>query len=100
LHRDMAWVGRLYETSEIPKDKRYLLKYFSNPLQEAVLRYQLVFGDTKNFVDHTGIVVQERWLKTLRERMEELEEAKKTARALLDFTKLAEIESGDYKAEK
>ena len=96
----MAWVGRLYETSEIPKDKRYLLKYFSTPLQEAFLRYQLVFGDTKNFVDHTGLVVQERWLKTLRERMEEIETAKRVARETLDLTRLAEIESGDYKAAK
>lgn len=97
MNRDLAWIGRLYETAEIPKEKLYLLRYFDTPTQEAFLRYVLVFDDHKNFSDHTGIIAQKRWLNTLRRRYDRLEAERIRARAEMDLETLAKIESGDFK---
>jgi hypothetical protein len=96
LNRDLALIAALHESGELPREKKYLLKYFRTSVQQAFLRYVTVFGDYKNFCDHTGIVVQERWLKELQERHDKLERIKKQARESLDLTTLAQIESGEY----
>lgn len=98
--RDMSFISREFETYELPKEKKYLLKYFSTVLQEAFLKYVFVFGDYANFVDHTGLACQPRWQKSLYNKIKQLEAAHKEARS--SFTEegmslLAKIESGKYK---
>jgi hypothetical protein len=52
--RDLDFIsGEFFEVT-IPKEKRYLKKYFTGKLQIAFLRYYLVFGNCKNFRNHTG----------------------------------------------
>ena len=93
----MILLSRQYEDFELPKDKNFLLKYCETPAQEAFLRYYFAFGDFKNFVDHTGIVIQRRWMLQLAKKIHRLEKLHADARASFDLTLLAQIENGKYK---
>lgn len=52
--RDLDFISGEFFDHEIPRDKQYLLKYFTTDVQVAFLRYALVFEDTKLFKEHTG----------------------------------------------
>lgn len=97
MTRDLDFISRKFSTYQIPKEKSYLLKYFKTPIQQAFLRYFLVFGDYENFVDHTGYYCQKRWLRMLRNKMEILDNMRAQAKAALDLELLAKIESGKLK---
>lgn len=97
LTRDLSFISREFETIELPKEKKYLLKYFNTVLQEAFLKYVFVFGDYDNFVDHTGFSCRPRWLKNLYNKLRHIESLHKEARANMDMTTLALIESGKHK---
>lgn len=90
-------ISRQYEDFELPKEKSFLLRYCETPAQEAFLRYYFAFGDFKNFVEHTGIVIQRRWMRLLSKKIRRLEKLHSDARAAFDLPLLAEIESGKYK---
>lgn len=94
---DLDFLGRKFDSVELPKEKKYLLKYFDTDLQRAFLRYIHVFGSYHNFVDHTGLACQERWLIILSHKLHVLESIHKEARANKDMTMLALIESGRYR---
>lgn len=96
---DLQLVGRYFE-NELPKEKRYLLKYFRSELQSAFLHYYHIFNDYDNFVDHTGMYCQKRWLVVLLEKLKILEKIHKEAKEGMDFTLLAQIEKGKYKLSK
>ena len=95
--RDLIYLARLWETVDLPKEKRYLLRYFDTPIQKAFLKYIHVFGDYSNFVDHTGLVCSPRWLEILYNRLRKLQTLHREARANMDMTTLAHIESGNFK---
>lgn len=95
--RDHLWLARAYENFELPKEKKYLLKYFKTDIQIAFLKYYFTFGSFENFRDHTGFDCQIRWLNILLNKLESLENARKTARIDMDMTTLAKLESGKYK---
>lgn len=97
LSRDLILLSRQYEDFELPKEKNFLLKYCETPAQEAFLRYYFAFGDFKNFVDHTGIVIQRRWMLQLAKKIKRLENLHAEARAAFDLNLLAQIENGKYK---
>lgn len=97
LTRDLSFISREFETIELPKEKKYLLKYFKTVLQVAFLKYVFVFGDYDNFVDHTGFSCRLRWLDSLYDKLKRLEASHKEARANMDMTLLALIESGKFK---
>jgi len=99
-HRDLDFLARRFETIELPKEKRYLLRYFDTSLQTAFLKYVQVFGDYANFVDHTGLSCRMYWLQKLYNRLQRLEAVHREARANMDMTTLAHIESGKYKCGK
>lgn len=80
---------------DIPKEKKFLLKYFKGKIQIYFLRYFIFFGDYKNFVDHTGICCQDRWLKHLEKKYNDLIYIKNLYKKNMDLEKLAELESGD-----
>lgn len=94
---DLLWIAKAYESFEIPKEKKYLSKYFKTQIQRAFLRYFFAFGNYTNFRDHTGLDCQIRWLKILHEKLEALEKVRNDARKNMDMTTLAKIESGKYK---
>lgn len=65
---DLGFVSGSFFDCEVPKNKRYLLKYFKTSIQLAFLRYYLVFGEHRNFVDHTGYCCSRRVLWHLQAR--------------------------------
>jgi hypothetical protein len=97
LNRDWLFLSRQYETYQLPREKLYLLKYFDSPIQEAFLKYFFLFGDTENFLDHTGFYCQERWVKLLHKKLRILETANAKARAEVDLAGLVVIETGKFK---
>lgn len=97
LDRDLTFVAGDFANTELPKEKKYLLKYFDTVLQETFLKYVFLFGDYKNFVDHTGLVCQPHWRKKLYNRIKQLEALHKEAKSNGDIQTLAKIESGKYK---
>jgi len=58
--RDLDFISGTFFDYSIPRDKQYLLKYFTTDVQVAFLRYALVFDDTKLFKDHTGFYCSDR----------------------------------------
>lgn len=64
--KDFEFISGRFFDFEIPKEKRYLLKYFKGKLQVAFLRYYMIFGSRQNFTDHTG----HRCAKSLQEKLE------------------------------
>lgn len=95
--RDLLLLARKFETYELPKDKKYLLNYFDNELQEAFLKYFFVFKDYDNFIDHTGIFVQKKWLDSLYKKLLSIEQAHKDAKSNFDMSGLLAIERGKFK---
>ena len=96
LDEEMAFVGGLFVNCDIPKEKQYLLKYFTSDLQKQFLRYLLQFQSTVRFVDHTGYYCSDRWLKMLKARMKKLETAYEKAKKDFDLETVAAIEMGKY----
>jgi len=100
MQRDLDFVSGKFFDYEIPKNQRYLLKYFKTDLQRAFLRYFLVFNSHRNFSDHTGFRCHDRRLWTYQARYRKLvsvyEEAKKSlTEEGLETIHL--IESGKYR---
>lgn len=94
------WISKSYETLELPKEKKYLLKYFRTKIQTSFLQYYFAFGEYNNFRDHTGIDCQIRWLNILFKKMQILEQIRQKARSDMDMKTLARIEAGKYKLSK
>jgi len=97
--RDLDFISGRFFDYDIPREKQYLLKYFTTELQIAFLKYALVFENTKSFKDHTGYYCSDRLKFRLLFRLRKLlslhSEAKST------FTEeglntLQLIESGQY----
>lgn len=86
--------GDFLENMEIPRDQKYLLKYFHTPFQEQFLRYYLVFHSTKHFVAHTGIISGRRNLELMVRRFKSLEAMHSEAKRNMDFEMLEQIETG------
>ena len=100
MQEDLDFISGKFFDHDVPKDKQYLLKYFTTDLQVAFLRYYFVFGHTRNFVDHTGYFCSKMLLSKLGKRFRDLIEAHAIAKA--DFTEggmevLAAIEEGKYR---
>jgi len=85
---------------EIPKKQKFLLKYFKTDIQLAFLRYYLVFGNWKNFVDHTGYHCKERYLRKQEDRYHALMKAHAEASSVMDedhMKMLQAINEGKFK---
>jgi hypothetical protein len=100
LSRDLFLLSRQFEILQLPKDKKYLLKYFDTPVQEAFLKYFMIFQEYKNFTDHTGMAVQPHYLKSLLEKLQIIEKAHKEAKSNLDMAGVLQIEKGKFKFNK
>jgi hypothetical protein len=82
--RDANFLSGKFFDLDIPKEKRYLLKYFRNDLQRAFLRYYLVFGEVWNFTDHTGYYCSKRLAFRLANRYKRLTKLHQEAKISLD----------------
>lgn len=100
MKEDLYFISGEFRETEIPKKQQFLLKYFKTDIQRAFLRYYLLFGDWRNFVDHTGYHCKERYLGKLEKKYHQLMEAHKEASSVLDeehMKRLQIISSGKLK---
>lgn len=95
--KDLIFISGDFFDFEIPKEKNYLFKYFRKDIQQKFIKYFFAFGDFENFVDHTGLYCQRRWLKILYKKLLKLESAHKIAKSNIDLNTLIRIEAGKYK---
>lgn len=96
---DLEFVSGVFFDYEIPKEKRYLLKYFKTTLQRAFLQYYFVFGNTTNFSDHTGYFCSDRVLWKFKARYKYLTKAYDQAKKSLTeqgMLTVQQIESGNF----
>lgn len=97
MERDCLFIGNRYLFLEIPKEKKFLLKYFKGKIQRCFLKYFIFFGEYNNFVDHTGLCCQKRWLKNLEKKYNDLLYLQSRSKSSTDLEALSKIESGKAK---
>lgn len=95
--KDLIFLSGNFDDLEVPKEKNYLFKYFRKEIQQKFVRYFFAFNGFDNFVDHTGLYCQKRWLKILHDKLFKLESLHKEAKKNIDLEALLKIESGKYK---
>jgi hypothetical protein len=100
VNRDLLFVSGAFFETEIPKDKLFLLKYYTTPVQLTWFRYFIAFGDSKCFSAHTGYPMTDRYNRRMRRRYLHLVELEKDARLKMDFDKLWEVTSGGVMIDK
>lgn len=97
--RDLQVISRNFIDCEIPREKMFLLKYFDTEIQKAFLRYYLIFGDLRNFSDHTGYRCSERLLYRFQFRLKRLLEIYEHAKKSLSedgMNTVLLIETGNF----
>lgn len=87
--------GEFFDYS-FPKEKSYLMKYFKTDVQRHFIAYLLLFGDYRNYVDHTGVACKTRYMQFMYSQYMKIEEARDKARADFDIELLAKIDSGEF----
>jgi len=86
--------GELFEY-ELPKEHRYLYKYYSTAVERSFVNYYFCFnGDFENFVDHTGVYAAKKWIGVMKRRLIVIMESHKKAKEEMDMKTLAFIEAG------
>lgn len=70
--KDSEFISGSFFEFEVPKSRKFLLKYFRTDLQRMFLGYYLTFGNLKNFVDHTGYYCSERILMKMQKNYKRL----------------------------
>jgi len=98
--------GSFFYDDFVPREKRWLFRYFSTPHQRTFLAYYLGFSEVwkhnpyrfyQNFIDHTGVYctkrVIQKWIKKLRT----IEGLVDTSLSKMDLTLLEIVKSGRYK---
>ena len=94
---DLKLISGEFFDFDLPKEKQYLFKYFPTEIQQQFLRYYYIFGDTEQFMDHTGWFCTKRWLNKLVAKYNKIVAAHDAAKEKADFTTLAEIQNGKFK---
>lgn len=99
MSKDLLFIAGdfLDKTYQVPKQKRFLYKYFTTDIQKAFVKYWLCFGEIHQFVRHTGFWCKDCWLKRMASRIKYLENLYLKAKAELDFSTITALETGKYK---
>ena len=97
---ELDFLAGNYFQVDLPREMRYLEKYFYLDVQSAFLYYYYTFGSTTHFVDHTGHVCSRRHLRTMKVKYKKIVAAHQEAKKNFDIEKVALIEGGKYKWRK
>jgi len=95
--KDLEFLAGTFFDFEVPKDKKFLNKYFKSPIERHFLKYFLWFNNIDDFTSHTGFYCQRRWLLLLKLRLERLLLIHSKAKSDFDLEFLSEIEMGKVK---
>lgn len=94
--RDLKFISESYLEFDLPKDQRFLWRYFRTHLQKIFLKYFLTFNDWSCFNEHTGICTTKSYLYRQEQRYYYLTAMHKKAKSEMDLDELWRIESGKY----
>lgn len=97
--RDLDFISGDFLDHEIPREKQYLLKYFTTDVQVAFLRYVLVFENAKLFKQHTGHFCSDRLRFRLMARFRQLTKIYNEVKGVFTEKALNDLqllESGQY----
>lgn len=93
---DQELVAGDFLNRDLPKDQRYLEKYFRTDIQRQFLKYYLTFHSAKRFAEHTGRPIDPEWARRLVIKLDQITEAHQNARQQGDFEVLSDIEAGTW----
>jgi hypothetical protein len=91
---DLQFLSGEFLDYEVPKDKRWLFKYFKTTIQKQFLAFYIEFEDIYMFKQYTGIVVSKRALERLVIKYDILIKLKDQSKSEFELEKLWKIESG------
>jgi hypothetical protein len=97
---ELKFLAGAFFDFEIPKDKKYLFKYFRSPIEKQFIKYYLCFSEIDYFVEHTGYFCQKRWLLILKKRFDFITEFHHKCKSSCNeegLELLRKIEEGKYK---
>lgn len=97
--RDLDFISGNFADYHIPRDKQWLLKYFTTDMQVSFLRYYLCFNDARLFCAHTGYFCSDRLryrLLSRYRRLTKLHEECKQSFSEQGLETLQLLESGEY----
>jgi hypothetical protein len=98
--------GEFFHDESVPKDKRWLQRYFRTPSQRRFLAYYLQFSALRcrspyhfyrNFTDHTGVYCTKRAIQKWTKKLLLLESLVRAATEGLELAALEVIKSGRYR---
>lgn len=96
--KDLHLIGGKFFDHDVPREKKYLLKYFKTPMHVMFVKYYLIFNDSINFVHHTGYYHSDRNLKRLKNKIEHIMNLYENAKKQLteeSMELIANIENGN-----
>lgn len=96
--KDLDFLSGEFFDFQMPKDLNWLLNYYKTPVQIQFLKYYMVFGDVTFFKDHTGINVDQKYLRRLEVKFHILKDMRNTAKKNFEVERLWEIETGRKKS--
>lgn len=88
--------GKFFDLN-IPKENRYLLRYFKTKLQRAYLNYKLLNGEKRYFTRHTGYLCNPYFWKEQNAKFNHLVRAYSKAKKNIDLEMLEKIERGKFR---
>jgi len=103
---DLRLVSGEFLKDILPKQDRYLLKYFKSEPQQRFLMYYLQFANLKdqspkrfyrNFIDHTGIHCTVRAIQKWTKRYHAIQDAMCNANERFDFETINRLKLGRFK---
>lgn len=90
--------GKFLTPDFLPKNKKYLLKYYSAPCSRAFLLYYLYGGDKYAlFTPHTGHICTQRWWYFEINRLKKIIKLNEEARFGFDLDTVEKLEKGKIK---
>jgi hypothetical protein len=95
--KELKFLAGVFFDFEIPKDKKYLLKYFRTSIEQQFVKYYLCFSEIDYFVEHTGYFCQKRWLVILKKRFNTIVDFHHKCKVDLDLELLKKVEEGKHK---
>jgi hypothetical protein len=97
--KDIDFISGKFFDFDPPPEKQFLFKYFKTDIEQCFIKYYYCFGNYDNFIDHTGLFCQKRWLRMLKKRMDTILFIRDKAKKDMDFDTVFMIESGKYKVD-
>ena len=85
------------EFKEIPREKRWFLKYFDSESQRAFLAYFWTFKNYTRFNQHSGFLLSGRWKVILKKKILFLENAFDEAMKNGDIDAITTLKEGKFK---